>query len=112
MKEHPGPSLLTLLWLIERRPAMYLGSEGDPAAQLDALGHLITGYSMAIASHGIRDDGWNRYAGFGEYLQTRFGTGTPTDPIRAVRKMTSSPAEAWSEFFRILQEYLDSGPHT
>jgi hypothetical protein len=109
MDESPKPpSLLTILWLVEKRPGMYLGPDDDRGRQLDNLEILISGYFLAISQHGLRDSGVDLYSGFGAYLESRFAWNVSGGPVRAIRREAPSDAVAWGEVWRLLWEYRDA----
>jgi hypothetical protein len=101
----PGPSLLTYLALVQRRPGMYLGMDDQrPDRRLDALRHLINGYCGAIHAHRPRDPGFDEWTAFPERLVARFGWSMSQGPIQAIRDASSSDEEAWTKFWALLRE--------
>ncbi len=102
--------MLTLLALIERRPGMYLGPDGEnPDRRLDALELYIAGYSGAVYAHGLRDPGFDKWAAFSNHLGTRFGWSMREGPIRAIRRAAANETEAWMKFWSLLHEFADFG---
>ncbi len=98
-----GPSLLTMLALVEKRPSMYLGyDESHRAQQLDALESFIAGYCAAVHHHGLIDAGYTAYARFPDYLRNRFGWSMSCGPIAAIREHSDRDAAAWDLFWTLL----------
>jgi hypothetical protein len=102
--------MLTLLGLIERRPGMYLGKEGeDPDRRLSALELYIAGYAGAVHAHRLRDSGFDQWISFSDHLKTRFEWNLREGPIRAIRGASSSESEAWARFWSLLHEFVHFG---
>ena len=109
MDSRPPPSLFTILALVQKRPGMYVGgTDAERTLQLDNLEMLITGYSLAVRQHGLRDAGFDVYAGFGPYLEERLGWSMSQGPIRAIRHAATHDAEAWDHFWRLLWEFREA----
>jgi hypothetical protein len=88
---------------------MYIGfDEHERGRQLDGLEMLIAGYSLAVQHHGLHDDGLESYAGFREYLRSRFGWSMSCGEMAAIRSAASNDAEAWDLFWKLLQEFRES----
>ena len=102
--------MLALLALIERRPGMYLGAEGEsPDRRLGALEFFIAGYCGAVYAHGLRDPGFDKWAAFSDHLETKFGWSMREGPIRAIRRASANEADAWVRFWSLLHEFADVG---
>lgn len=100
-----GPSLLTTLALVEKRPSMYLGyDESHRAEQLDALESFIAGYGAAVHQHRLDDEGFTMYATFPDFLRKRFGWSMSCGPISAIREHSNGDAAAWDLFWTLLWE--------
>jgi hypothetical protein len=106
MEDRPSVSLLTLLRLVQKSPMMYVGvADSARGVQLDRLEVLISGYSLALTWHGLRDPGHDLYMQFSPYLEKRFGLPVNRGPIRAIRDASKSDAQAWKMFWRLLWEF-------
>ena len=102
--------MLTLLALIERRPGMYLGPDGEnPDRRLDALEHFIAGYCGAVYAHGLRDPGFEKWIAFLDHLGTKIGGNSGEGPMRAIRGSSANEADAWGRFWSLLHEFTDFG---
>jgi hypothetical protein len=109
MDSRPSPSLFTILGLVQMRPGMYVGgTDSERTLQLDNLEMLITGYSLAVRQHQLRDAGFDLYAGFSSYLEERFGWSMSQGPISAIRHAATSDTEAWENFWRLLWDFRDA----
>jgi hypothetical protein len=107
----PLPSMLTVLSLVNRRPGMYLGiADESPARRLDALEHLIDGYSLAVFQHGVSDRGFDEWAAFPQRLIDRFGWSMSQGPIRAIRHASANDEVAWARLWALLEELTDFKP--
>lgn len=102
--------MLTVLSLVNKRPGMYLGIADESAdRRLDALEHLIAGYSLAVFQHGASDRGLDEWAVFPQRLTDRFGWSMSQGPIRAIRHASANDEEAWAKFWVLLKEFTDFG---
>jgi hypothetical protein len=109
MESPQPPSLLAILWLIQRRPSMHLGGEdSERGLQLDNLEVFIRGYEYAVRQHQLQDRGFALYADFGTYLEDKFGWTRCGRPIAAIRKAARSDSAAWDDFWRLLWEYIEN----
>lgn len=100
------PSLIHRLGLIRTRPGLYLGV-GPPhfAAMLERLDAWIVGYSEAIRAHQVHDPGLERYASFWQFLEERVGRNMSEGTIPTIRLLSSTDAEAWDTYWRLLEEF-------
>src|SRR6516165_11583536 len=111
MEGKPGPSMLTFLALVQKRPGMYLGTAAEsPDRRLEALEHLVAGYAWAVYAHSLRDPGFDQWAAFPNQLATRFGWSMSQGPIRAIRRASSTDDEAWVRLWSLLEEFTDFDP--
>lgn len=98
--------MFAILELIRQRPSMYVGWDDDQFdKRLAGLEMLIAGYSLAVRHHDIKDDGWEAYARFPEYLRNRFGWSTSCGEIAAIRAAAGSDSEAWALYWKLLGEF-------
>src|SRR5262249_1044875 len=105
----PSISLLNLLNLVQKSPAMYVGAmDSAGGVQLDRLEVLIAGFLFAGAWDGLDDPGVDLYNDFSPYLERRFAWNLNRGPIRAIRDAARSDAEAWDNFWRLLWEFKDA----
>jgi hypothetical protein len=105
----PAVSLLNLLNLVQKSPAMYVGAmDSARGVQLDRLEVLIEGYSLAVNWHGLEDPGLDLYNDFSPYLERRFAWNLNRGPIRAIRDAAKTDGEAWDNFWRLLWEFRDA----
>jgi hypothetical protein len=74
------------------------------------LQNFITGYLMAVHGSRVEDRGAVVYEGFPQWLDSRQGWEVSGHPIRVVQDQTASDGEAWTEFWRLLWECVDSQP--
>jgi hypothetical protein len=81
------------------------GSNDQRGKQLGNLEMLIAGYALAVYHHGLRDPGFDAYAGFPEFLRDRFGWSMSCGPIAAVRQVSLSDDDAWTRFWDLLWEF-------
>jgi hypothetical protein len=110
-QRRPGPSMLTFLALVQKRPGMYLGmADESPDSRLDALELLIAGYAGAVYTHDLKDPGFDQWAGFPSRLAFQFGWTMSQGPIRAIRDASSNDEEAWARFWSLLRDFTDFQP--
>jgi hypothetical protein len=103
-------SLFQYLDAIHARPGMYTGVDStDRGAQLDRMELLIHGYMQAVLVHRVRDLGVDRYGGFSDYLERRFGWNLQFGPIRAIRRESGSDELAWDRFWALLSDLRGEG---
>ena len=103
--------MLTFLALVQKRPEMYLGMAAEnPDRRLDALEHLIAGYSGAVFAHMIPDRGFEEWAAFPDRLANRFGWSMCQGPVRAIRHASSTDEEAWTRLWGLLEQFTDFKP--
>jgi hypothetical protein len=99
--------LFELLALIEKRPEMYLGgADGEIDRRLNHLELLLHGYNIAVRRHHPPSEGFQRR--FGEYLQGRFGWSMSRGPIRAIQDEADNDEDAWTLFWRLVDEFRRS----
>lgn len=103
-------SLFQYLDAIHARPGMYTGVDSaDRGAQLDRIELLIGGYMQAVLVHSVRDPGVDKYCGFSEYLERRFGWNLQFGPIRTIRRESASDDLAWESFWQLLSDFRSAG---
>ena len=100
------PTIYTFLSEIRQRPGMYVGGdEHDRGGQLRRLQFLLFGYGSAVELHGIDEPGRGFVVAFNDYLRERFGWSTSLGPMVAIIDNTPTPADAWSRFWELIDEF-------
>ena len=98
--------VFSLLEKIERRPSVYIGFDNDqPRQRLRSLELILTGYSMALSMHAIREPGLKFNSEFGAFLRSRFGWSPSTGPVEAILRSAENDEEAWKAFWRLVAEF-------
>jgi hypothetical protein len=104
----PPPSIWNVLELIERRPAMYVGHDGDRDRQLDALEALVAGWFLAVRQYQIAEPDLDRWTGFTEYVERRLGRGPIRNPVEGVRSASPDAEQAWTFFWRLVADHRNA----
>jgi hypothetical protein len=99
--------IFDLLEEVQKRPSMYLGSNAQ-GEQLRNLELLVSGYTLALQRHGIRERVADFSRDFAKYLHDRFDWGVSCGPVAAVRDASKNEEETWSTFWKLVQEFRTS----
>jgi hypothetical protein len=101
----PSPSILVVLWLIEKQPSMYLGW-GDSARdkQLHSLQAVFAGYALALRQHGIGNDDLGVLGELEDFLRERSGADNLSG-IDQILATSGHADEAWRRVWSLINEF-------
>lgn len=101
-------SVFDLLDDVYIRPGMYLGGDDfRRGLQLRNLEHLLSGYTLALARHAIKESVTDINREFGRYLFKEKGWSAACGPVAAVIEHTESETEAWEVFWKLIATFRD-----
>ena len=85
---------------------MYLGGDGDRGKQLEALGMLLTGYSLALRTHGVGQGDLAFLAKLEDFLRER--TGARDGPwLDRLRETSTDDQAAWNRLWGLVSEFRE-----
>ena len=101
----PEPSILMILWLIGRRPSLYLGPrDASRRDQLLALQAVITGYTLALLQHGVGQADLGMVGELEDFLRERSGA----DRLSGIDQLlATAPTDeaAWERVWSLIDEF-------
>ncbi|MEZ4223540.1 MAG: hypothetical protein R3B13_21510 [Polyangiaceae bacterium] len=101
----PAPSVLRVLWLIHKRPSMYLGwDDSQRRRQLHALHAILTGYGLALQQHRVGQDDLVVLGELEAFLRQRSGADNLVG-IDQILSSASSDDEAWTRTWALIEEF-------
>ncbi len=106
----PEPSVLTILWVIQRNPHMYLWG-GTRREQLNALQATLTGYAFALRQHQVGQRDLVVVGELEQFLRERSGA-EDTSGIDHVLSISSDPDVAWQRVWELIDEFRHQKGHT
>jgi hypothetical protein len=108
-KERRMASVFDLLDEVRARPALYLGSDdARRAAQLQRLEQMLSGYTIALRQHGVREPVVDFLREFGDFLWTAKGLSASCGPAVAVVEAAQSEEAAWDLYWALVHEFREA----
>jgi hypothetical protein len=104
-------TVFDLLDEVRKRPTMYVGwDEQHRVRQLQDLECLLSGYTIALRYHSIREPVTDFVREFGEYLHRTRNWSASCGPTAAIVDATANQQEAWDLFWRLVDEFRATKP--